>query len=99
MADHALHLLDYGSLTSPAQATIFGAGFDPHTVPITGWLITHPEGNVLFDTGYPKACAEVGYKYFEGLTEDFQINMEPENFVLEQLRLAGFDPSSIRYVV
>lgn len=99
MADHALHVLDYGSLTLPTQGVIYGGGTDPITVPITGWLLTHPEGNVLFDSGYPKECLEVNYAHFPGLTEDFHINMEPENHVLEQVKLAGIDPASIRYVV
>jgi hypothetical protein len=78
MADHAVHALDYGSLTLPAQGVVFGAGFDPITLPITGWLFMHPEGNVLFDSRYPKQCLEQGSAHFPGLTDDFVMNMEPD---------------------
>jgi N-acyl homoserine lactone hydrolase len=99
MADHALHVLDLGSLTLPKQGVIFAGGTDPITVPIPGFLIEHPKGNVLFDSGYPRGCLTEGHEHFPGVTEDFHINMEPENHVIEALRLAGIDPASVTTVV
>src|SRR3954447_19930307 len=99
MPDHALHVLDLGSLTLPTEGVIYGGGKDPITVPIPGYLIEHPNGNVLFDSGFPRGCLTEGHAHFPGLTDDFIINMEPENHVIEAIKRAGIDPDSIGTVV
>ena len=97
MADHKLHVLDFGSMTFERQHVVFMGGTEIVTVPIPGALLVHPEGNVLYDSGFPQDVVEGG-PLPEGL-EAFQPNVTKENLASEQVRLAGYDPSSIRYVV
>lgn len=99
MADHTLHVLDLGWLTVPTQAVIHGGGTESLKVPIPGFVIEHPEGHVLFDSGHPRECLTEGVSHFPGMTDDFIIHMEPENHVVEAVRLAGIDPASIAIVV
>lgn len=87
-------------------ATIRGLGiFTPRSrftpVPIPAYLVEHPEaGPVLVDTGLPAAVAEEGARALgraPGLF--FDIEMEPEWAVAEQLRARGYDPMDVRVVV
>jgi glyoxylase-like metal-dependent hydrolase (beta-lactamase superfamily II) len=99
MADHALHVLDLSWFTVPTGAVIHSGGNDPMQVPIPGFVITHPKGNVLFDSGWPRECLTEGTTHFPGMDPPFEIHMEPEHHVVEAIRLAGLDPASITTVV
>jgi len=69
-------------------------------LPIFAWLIEHPEGLILVDTGETSRVAEPGYwgwhPYFRlGVREQ----VTPEDEVGPRLRQLGFDPIDIRWVV
>jgi N-acyl homoserine lactone hydrolase len=70
-------------------------------LPILAWLIEHPEGLIVVDTGETARVAEPGYftpwqPYFRfGLRED----VAPEQEIGPQLRALGFDPDEVRTVV
>jgi glyoxylase-like metal-dependent hydrolase (beta-lactamase superfamily II) len=96
--DHALHVLDLGALELPTEHVVWMGGSERIVVPIPGFVITHPGGNVLFDSGFPKECL-TDPKHFGESADVYDIRMKPENHVLEQLKLAGVDPDSIRFVV
>jgi glyoxylase-like metal-dependent hydrolase (beta-lactamase superfamily II) len=98
LPDHALHVLDFGSMTFERQHVVFMGGTEIVTVPIPGALIVHPEGNVLYDSGFPQRVIEGG-PIGGGLDDAFTPNVTPQNLAPEQVRLAGYDPSSVRYVV
>jgi glyoxylase-like metal-dependent hydrolase (beta-lactamase superfamily II) len=70
-------------------------------LPILAWLIEHPEGLILVDTGETARTAEPGYftpwqPYFRlGLREWVQ----PDDEIGPQLRRLGFAPDDVRWVV
>jgi N-acyl homoserine lactone hydrolase len=70
-------------------------------LPILAWLIEHPEGLIVFDTGETARVAEPDYftrwqPYFRlGLHESVQ----PEDEIGPQLRARGFSPDDVRWVV
>jgi N-acyl homoserine lactone hydrolase len=70
-------------------------------LPILAWLIEHPEGLILVDTGETARTAEPGYftrwqLYFRlGLREWVQ----PDEEIGPQLRRLGFAPDDVRWVV
>jgi N-acyl homoserine lactone hydrolase len=70
-------------------------------LPILAWLVEHPEGLIVVDTGETARVAEPGYftpwqPYFRfGLRED----VAPEQEIGPQLGALGFDPDEVRTVV
>jgi glyoxylase-like metal-dependent hydrolase (beta-lactamase superfamily II) len=70
-------------------------------LPILAWLIEHPEGLIVVDTGETARVAESGYfprwhPYFRlGLREW----VAPEQEIGPQLRALGFSPGDVRWVV
>lgn len=67
--------------------------------PVPVFLITHPEGNVLFDTGpHPDAFKDAAARW-GGLAKAFQPIGDESCGVLSQLEKIGFGPEKIKYVV
>jgi N-acyl homoserine lactone hydrolase len=70
-------------------------------LPILAWLIEHPEGLIVVDTGETARVAEPGYftrwhPYFRlGLREW----VAPDQEIGPQLRALGFSPGDVRWVV
>jgi N-acyl homoserine lactone hydrolase len=69
-------------------------------LPIFAWLIEHPEGLIVVDTGETSRVAEPGYwgwhPYFRfGLKEE----VAAEDEIGPQLTKLGFDPLDVRWVV
>jgi N-acyl homoserine lactone hydrolase len=94
---HAMHVLDCGTTTFPKSGLFFGGGDEDITTPTPAYVVTHPEGNVLFDAGFPLGCIDP--PYFEGFPPNFRVSMTPEQHIVEQVKAAGFEPDTIRYVV
>lgn len=70
-------------------------------LPIHAWLIEHPEGLILVDTGETAQVAEPGYLpawqvYFELAV---RARVAPEDEIGPRLRALGFDPDDVRWVV
>jgi N-acyl homoserine lactone hydrolase len=69
-------------------------------LPILAWLIEHPEGLILVDTGETPRVAEPGYftpwhPYFRlGLREW----VEPQDAIGAQITRLGFSPADVRWV-
>ena len=72
MADHELHVLDCGTLTFPRSGIYFNGGDEIITVPIPAYLIKHPKGNVVYDTGFPLECVTDPPHFEEALTATFR---------------------------
>lgn len=70
-------------------------------LPIHAWVVEHPEGVILVDTGETARTAEPGYfprwhPYFQfGLREQ----VEPESEIGPALRRLGIPPADVRWVV
>ncbi len=85
--------------------TFRGLGFTTprskwYWAPIPCFLVEHPAGPVLIDTGLHPSCAE-------GLRENmgragalsYKVRMAPEQAIAQQVRARGIDPSSVKLVV
>ena len=67
--------------------------------PIPVFLITHPQGNVLFDTGpHPDAFKDAASRW-GGLAKAFKPIGDKNCSVLAQLKKIGFGSEKIKYVV
>jgi len=67
-------------------------------IPIGFFVIQHPKGNVLFDTGNnDKLITDLGY--WGGLAKTFEVKMTPEDAIDVQLGKIGLKPDDIKYVV
>ena len=97
MSSHALHVLDCGTMTLQRQVIHFMEGAEPLTIPIRAFVITHPEGNVLVDSGLPLEAIE-DPAHWEWLTFATW-EADRSQHVLAQVEAAGIAPESIRYVV
>jgi glyoxylase-like metal-dependent hydrolase (beta-lactamase superfamily II) len=70
-------------------------------LPIYAWVIEHPEGLIVVDTGETARTAEPGYfpwwqPYFKLGVREF---VSPEEEIGPQLRALGFAPADVRWVL
>ena len=63
------------------------------------FLITHPEGNVLFDTGPNPDVFEDAAAIWGGLAKAFHPIGDRESAVVAQLKKTGLGPTDVQYVV
>ncbi len=68
-------------------------------MPIPVFLITHPEGNVLFDTGPHPDVFDDAVARWGGLAKAFQPIGDENSGILAQLETINCKPDGIRYVV
>jgi glyoxylase-like metal-dependent hydrolase (beta-lactamase superfamily II) len=70
-------------------------------LPILAWVIEHPEGVIVVDTGETAGAARKGY--FPSWHPYFRLGVrewvEPEQEIGPQLRALGMDPDDVRWVV
>lgn len=67
-------------------------------IPIGFFVVKHPKGNVLFDTGNnDKLITDLGY--WGKLATVFEPKMKPEDAIDAQLAKIGLKPDDIKYVV
>jgi N-acyl homoserine lactone hydrolase len=70
------------------------------TLPVSSFLVEHPEGLCLFDTGQTAAAGRPGY--FPRWYPFFRLSafeLEPQDEVAAQLRTRGLEPRDVRWVV
>ena len=95
-------LMFFQSGTLESQKHLFTSGRDvgvPFIVPVPFFLIDHPKGRVLFDTGN---AAEVAYdadRHWGIATKAYLPHMKPQEFVVPQLMSIGIAPEQIDIVV
>jgi glyoxylase-like metal-dependent hydrolase (beta-lactamase superfamily II) len=68
-------------------------------MPIPAFLITHPEGNVLFDTGPHPDVFKDPFARWGGLAKVFQPIGDENSGILDQLKKIDCQPGDVRYVV
>ncbi len=68
-------------------------------LPVSCYLLRHPQGNVLFDTGcHPSTATDAESRW--GLLARVMVPLSgPQDNVIDQLRLVGLDPDDIDVVV
>ncbi len=70
------------------------------TIPVICFLIAHPRGNVLVDTGvHRQALADPVGRLGERRAGLFRLRSAPSDEVVSQLALLGLGPADVRYVV
>lgn len=77
--------------------TFFVGGDDDRKVhaPVPAYLIKHPKGMAVFDTG-------LGARFFEKLRErsgPFQPDLDPDADIASRLRAIDVDPGAIRWII
>jgi glyoxylase-like metal-dependent hydrolase (beta-lactamase superfamily II) len=80
----------------------FFAGTAPGTrwtVPVGCYLVVHPKGTLLLDTGvHPDALTDPVGRLGEARAQRFRIKSAPTDNVLSQLALLGIAPDALTYV-
>lgn len=90
--------LDCGWLRAQRRTLIAEGGTDELSIPIPSWLITHPEGAVLFDVGlHPDLAADDSS--LGSLAKLFQVDLVAGGTVGPRLERHGVDPAGALTVV
>jgi N-acyl homoserine lactone hydrolase len=70
------------------------------TVPIPFFLIQHPKGNLLYDTGLPKQLVSDSRSYWGDMLVDIlHPALKEEDYCVNHLAGMGIKPGDIKYVV
>jgi glyoxylase-like metal-dependent hydrolase (beta-lactamase superfamily II) len=75
-------------------------GWSPDTLPVNVFLVRHPSGLCLFDTGQTARAASPGYHpRWHPYLRLARFELGPEDEIGAQLERRGIDPGSVRWVV
>jgi N-acyl homoserine lactone hydrolase len=86
-----------GWLTGDAGGTIAGRSGEER-VPVPAFLIEHPRGLVLFDTGlHPELASSTAR--MRGLDKYFAPTLSADGTVGPRIRAAGYDPAGVEVIV
>ncbi|MDX1995319.1 MAG: N-acyl homoserine lactonase family protein [bacterium] len=93
--------------TGPDGTGLAAIALDPRWtewLPIHTWVIEHPEGMIVIDTGETARMAEKDYTTCDPGTNFFyrsflRFNVTPEEEIGAQLRTLGIPPAEVRWVV
>lgn len=70
------------------------------TTPVSSWLVVHPKGKLVFDTGIScEALPDPAGRLGKRVASLFSIRSRPGEDVVSQLATLGLAPGDIRYVV
>ena len=97
----ALHALCCGRLAFD-RSVFFpdAAPGTPTTVPVPAWLVRHPKGNLLFDTGIRcDAADDPPAKLGRRIAATYRLAGAADENPVDQLALLGLKPDDITYVV
>ncbi len=90
--------LSCGTLTAGRGMFEQGESDDPVVLPVPTWLVRHPAGTLLFDTGMHPDLAGPS-EFLDGVSLFFEVGLTPDELVGARLADAGVDPSDIDVVV
>ena len=77
-----------------------GGGWSDRTLPVNVFLVHHPAGLCLFDTGQTARAAEPGYHpRWHPFLRLARFELAPEDEIGAQLVRSGVDPAAVRWVV
>jgi len=68
-------------------------------VPVPSFLIDHPKGLVLFDTGLHRQTQSDPHGRLGGLATLFSVEFQPGEEVSARLRVLGIEPERVRYLI
>lgn len=93
-----LWALDSPTFTLDKSILMVGATGEV-TIPMPAYLIEHPKGLVLFDTGLVPAAAKDPDAVYGELADFLGLQFTPDQAVDAQLQALGYKPSDIKYVI
>lgn len=100
MAKMRLYLLETGSLTMDQSNITPGIGTgNKITVPVPAFLIVHPKGNVLFDTGMHPGVMTDPEGTWGVMAKALAPRITEGQKIVNQLANLGYKPDDIKYVV
>jgi len=94
-----LWALPNAELTVPRSLLMHGGSNDLVTVPCPAYLIEHPKGLVLFDTGCHPDVAVDPVGYWGPFAQALQVSYPKEMLLDRQIQGLGYKMSDIKYVV
>jgi N-acyl homoserine lactone hydrolase len=95
-----LYFFKSGILKSQKQYFTAGRGLlEPFDVPVPYFLIKHPKGHVMFDTGNALEVAQDKRKHWGGVVDAYDPIMEEDEWCINQIRKVGVEPEDIKYVI
>src|SRR5437667_9831898 len=86
-------------LTVPRSLLMHGADNSPVTVPCPSYLVEHPKGLVLFDTGCNPRIIDDVVGYWGDLGRSLGVSYARDRTVDSQIRALGFKLEEVKYVV
>lgn len=93
-----LYAMTCGWLTMSLKAMLEGSE-GKIKVPVPTYLIKHPKGNVLFDTGLNKQVQTDPFGRLGDIAKYYAIDFEPGEDVAARLLTLGVEPGDIDYLV
>ncbi|MGD9525585.1 MAG: N-acyl homoserine lactonase family protein [Candidatus Nanopelagicales bacterium] len=93
-----LWALDSPTFTIDRADLMVGASGEV-TIPMPAYLIEHPRGLVLFDTGLVPESIDDPHSVYGELADLTRLAVKPEQRLDKQLRALGYDTSDVTHVV
>ena len=95
-----LYFFECGTLESQKHLFTFGKGIgEPFNVPVPFFLIDHPKGKVLFDTGNSLAVVSNPETHWGDAVKSYYPRMQESDYIINQLNSQGISPNEIAYVI
>jgi len=96
-----LYLFQCGTLKSQKHYFTLGRGVgEPFEVPVPFFLIDHPRGKVLFDTGNALAVSNDKIEHWgPGVCTAYDPVMTADDYCVHQIRKLGIEPEEISHVI
>lgn len=95
-----LYMFEAGILQSQKHLFTLNQGVhEPFNVPVPFFLIKHPKGNVLFDTGNALEIVNDKHNHWKGILEAYDPVMTEEQWCVNAIKNARCTPDDIKYVV
>lgn len=93
-----LWALDSPTFTLDKSILVVGASGQT-TIPMPAYLIEHPKGLILFDTGLVPDAADDPERVYGDLAAFLDIRFTPEQRVDRQIEALGYRTSDVKYVI
>ena len=95
-----LYFFECGILESQKHLFTCGKGIgEPFNVPVPFFLIDHPKGKILFDTGNALEVARNPEEHWGDVVKAYYPRMNEGDYIINQLNRVGITPNEISYVV